>query len=54
MELNGPGGWDDGGGINCRSENRGGELRDHVSVSMDVDCSTCLHFRNEDAMWIAQ
>lgn len=28
-------GWDDGGGINCRSENRGGELRDHVSVSMD-------------------
>lgn len=31
------GGWDDGGGINCRSEDRGGELRDHVSVSMDFD-----------------
>lgn len=27
MELNGPGEWDDGGGINCRSEDQGGEFK---------------------------
>jgi hypothetical protein len=52
MKLNGSG-WDDGGGANCRSEYRGGELRELSLVSqVYFDCWTCLFQKRDLVLWM--